>query len=130
MVIGAVLNSCASIAVLPTRGGGSGWMRRPILQTSGMCCRASDRPRAARAKFHFRGHWALRCVLADAYGTCCELCFHGGELEAQHAREFVLCWSGDSHSRTSQIMCVHSVAIATKEYDNQCKTPADLNKAR
>ena len=56
-------------------------MRRPILQTSGMCCRASDRPRAARAKFHFRGHWALRCVLADAYGTCCELCFYGGELE-------------------------------------------------
>ena len=46
MVIGAVLNSCASIAVLPTRGGGSGWMRRPILQTSGMCCRASDSPRA------------------------------------------------------------------------------------
>ena len=55
-------------------------MRRPILQTSGMCCRASDRPRAT---FHFRGHWALRCVLADACGTCCELCFHGGELEVK-----------------------------------------------
>ena len=46
MVIGAVLNSCASITVLPTRGGGSGWMRRPIVQTRRMCCRASDRLRA------------------------------------------------------------------------------------
>ena len=56
-------------------------MRRPIVQTSGMCCRgASDRPRA-RATFHFRGHWALQCDLADAYWTCCELCFHGGEVE-------------------------------------------------
>ena len=27
----------------------------------------SDHPRAARATFHFRGHWALRCALADAY---------------------------------------------------------------
>ena len=24
-------------------------------------------PARARATFHFRGHWALRCALADAY---------------------------------------------------------------
>ena len=38
-------------------------------------------PARARAKFHFRGYWALRYVLVDVYCTWCELCFHGGQLE-------------------------------------------------
>ena len=102
MVIGAVLNSCASIAVLPTRGGGSGWMRRPILQTSGMRCPgASDRPRA-RATFHFRGHWALRCVLADVFCTCCLLCFHACELDL-NSRTRIRADSAPSSTNTSQL---------------------------
>ena len=106
-MIGAVLNSCASIAVLPTRGGGSGWMRRPILQTSGIrqwhvlpwCVR---QPTRARATFHFRGHWALRCVLADVFCTCCLLCFHACELDL-NSRTRIRADSAPSSTNTSQL---------------------------
>ena len=106
-------------------------MRRPIVQTRRMCCPgASDRPRALAPNFisAATGHCnvsSLTPIVLDASFVSMVANLRLNTVE--NSADALVGYQAQTYIDQS---CVYSVAIAMKGYDDQCKTPADANKAR